>query len=189
MKTISVLSFAAVALLFSGCAAVRAPVKVHPIATDKTSWVEVDATRRGVIMIPRPDGKGYYVCAEPAPDVALEHVSRILAEVKLNNPSIDAKTELEFRTAVVELSKKATTIYFLRESMYRICEASINQNLSAEQVLKLYEIAISTALKLAEADLAKNQSDLARHLSDPKVREVWQKVFGEPPHVAPIPSR
>jgi hypothetical protein len=83
------------------------------------------------------------------------------------------------------LSKTQTSIRFLRESLYRICEQSINQNLTAEQVTKLYELAITTALKLAEADVAKNQADLARELSDPKVREVWQQVFGAPPTVAP----
>ncbi len=68
--------------------------------------------------------------------------------------------------------------------MFRICEQSINQNLSPEQVTKLYELAITTALKLAEADLAKNQTELARELSDPKVREVWNQVFGSPPSAA-----
>jgi hypothetical protein len=66
-----------------------------------------------------------------------------------------------------------------------VCEQSINQNLTAEQVTKLYELSITTALKLAEADAAKNQADLARELADPKVREIWQQVFGAPPTVTP----
>lgn len=118
--------------------------------------------------------------------MALEAVTRILAEAKTNGSNIDAKAEAEFRTAVVQLSKTQTSIRFLRESLYRICEQSVNQNLSAEQVTKLYELAITTALKLAEADVAKNQADLARELADPKVREVWQQVFGAPPTVAPV---
>jgi hypothetical protein len=182
MKSISILSIAALAVVLSGCAAVRAPVKVHPIDASKPSFVELDATRRGVVMIPRPNG-GWYVCSEPSPDVALEMVTKILAEVKINSPNtpVDAKAEAEFRIAVVELSKRTTTILFLRETLYRVCEASINQNLSPDQVMELYRLAITTALKLAESDLAKHQADLAKNLSDPKVREIWKNVFGELP--------
>jgi len=88
---------------------------------------------------------------------------------------------MEFKTAIVNLSQRTQTLLFLRESLFRICEQSANQSLSSEQVTKLYELAITTALKLAEADLVKNQSELVRELSDPKVREVWQQVFGAAP--------
>jgi hypothetical protein len=180
---LATLCVAGLVLTLAGCAAVRAPVRVHPIDPQKPSFIEVDASRRGVIVVPRPDGKGWIVCSEPSPDVALETVTRILGEVKVNNPNVpvDAKTEMEFRTAVVELSKRTQTILFLREAMFRICEQSINQNLSADQVMKLYELAVTTALKMAEADVAKNQADLAKQLSDPKVRELWKSVIGEAP--------
>ncbi|HNH75859.1 MAG TPA: hypothetical protein PLF23_18885, partial [Candidatus Obscuribacter sp.] len=174
------------ALLLSGCTALQPSTSVHMVASNQPTFIDMDASRRGVVILPRANGQGYQFCAEPSPDVALEAVTRILAEAKTNGSNIDAKAEAEFRTAVVQLSKTQTSIRFLRESLYRICEQSVNQNLSAEQVTKLYELAITTALKLAEADVAKNQADLARELSDPKVREVWQQVFGAPPTVAPV---
>lgn len=173
------------ALLLSGCAALQPSTSVHTVVSNQPTFIDMDASRRGVVIIPRPNG-GYQFCAEPSPDVALEAVTRILAEAKTNGSNIDAKAEAEFRTAVVQLSKTQTSIRFLRESLYRICEQSVNQNLSSDQVTKLYELAITTALKLAEADVAKNQADLARELADPKVREVWQQVFGAPPTVAPV---
>ncbi len=126
------------ALLLTGCAGLQPSVAVHPIATNQPTFVDLDASRRGVVIIPRPDNKGYFVCAEPSPDVALEAVTKILAEAKTNGSNVDAKAEAEFRTAVIQLSKTQVSIRFLRESMYRICEQSINQNLSAEQVTKLY---------------------------------------------------
>jgi hypothetical protein len=168
------------ALLLSGCAAIQPSTSVHAIATGQPTYIDMDASRRGVVIIPRKDS-GYYVCAEPSPDVALETVSKILAEAKTDGSAIDAKAEAELKTAVVELSKTQTSIRFLRESLYRICEQSINQNLSAEQVTKLYELAITTALKLAEADVTKNQAELAKALSDPKVSDVWRRVFGSEP--------
>lgn len=176
------LALASAALLLTGCASFQPATSVHTLATNQPTFIDMDASRRGVVIIPRVDGKGYYSCSEPSPDVAVETVTRILAEIKLSNGSnIDAKTEMEFKTAIVNLSQRTQTLLFLRESLFRICEQSANQNLSSEQVTKLYELAITTALKLAEADLAKNQKELAQELADPKVRELWQQVFGSAP--------
>lgn len=170
------------ALLFlSGCAALQPSTSVHTVATSQPTYIDMDASRRGVVIIPRSDGS-YQFCAEPSPDIALETVTKILAEAKTSDSStVDAKAEAEFRTAVVQLSRTATSLRFLREAMYRVCEQSINNHLSADQVTKLYEVALLTSLKLAEADLAKNQTELAKELSDPKVREIWQQVFGSEP--------
>lgn len=171
------------ALLFlSGCAALQPSTSVHSVAANQPTYIDMDASRRGVVIIPKSGNQGYYICSEPSPDIALETVTKILAEAKTSgNTNIDAKAEAEFRTAVVQLSRTATSLRFLREAMFRICEQSINQNLSAEQVTNLYETALLTSLKLAEADLAKNQTELAKELSDPKVREIWQQVFGASP--------
>ncbi len=170
------------ALLLSGCASFQPSTSVHSVASNQPTFIDMDASRRGVVIIPRANNQGYFVCSEPSPDVAVETVTKILAEIKLASGSnIDAKTEMEFKTAIVQLSQRTQTLLFLRESLFRICEQSINQNLSSEQVTKLYELAITTALKMAEADLAKRQTELARELSDPKVRDVWQQVFGSAP--------
>ena len=176
------LASTAALLTLSGCASFQPSTSVHALATNQPSFIDMDASRRGVLVIPRADGRGFYSCSEPSPDVAVETVTRILAEIKLANSSnIDAKTEMEFKTAIVNLSQRTQTLLFLRESLFRICEQSVNQNLSSEQVTSLYQLAITTALRLAEADLAKNQTELARELSDPKVRDIWQQVFGAPP--------
>jgi len=181
-RAFTALASTAALLILSGCASFQASTAVHPLAANQPSFIDMDASRRGVVVLPRPDGRGYYACSEPSPDVAVETVTRILAEIKLSNGSnIDAKTEMEFKTAIVNLSQRTQTLLFLRESLFRICEQSANQNLSSDQVTKLYELAITTALKLAEADLAKNQTELARELSDPKVRDLWQQVFGAQP--------
>lgn len=180
-RAFTALASTAVLLVLSGCAALQPSTSVHAIATNQLTYIDMDASRRGVVIIPKTGG-GYLTCSEPSPDIALETVTKILAEAKTSgSANVDAKAEAEFRTAVVQLSRTATSLRFLREAMFRICEQSINQNLSADQVTKLYELAILTSLKLAEADLAKNQTELAKELSDPKVREVWQQVFGALP--------
>lgn len=99
-----------------------------------------------------------------------------MAQVTLNNPQVDAKTQLEFTTAVIDLSKRSQTLQFLRETMFRLCEQSLNNNLSSEQVMQLYELAVKTALVLAQSELAKHQADLAGRLSDPAVRKMWNEL-------------
>ena len=42
--------------------------------------------------------------------------------------------------------------------------------------MKQQELAIQAALKLAEAELAKNQSELAKSLRDPAVRGLWKQL-------------
>ncbi len=183
MKIITLALTAAMALGLTGCAALRSPVNVHPIeAADKPTFVDLDATRRGYVILPRPDGKGFYVLAEPSPEAALATVNKILAEVSVKNGSapIDAKTQIEFNTAVVQLASKSQTVLFLREALYRLNEQSVNHTLPPEQIAKLYETAMLTALKMSETELAKQQTDLAKLLADPGVREVWNQVFGQP---------
>ena len=80
------------ALLLSGCAALQPSTSVHTVATSQPTFIDMDASRRGVIIIPPADGRGYRFCAEPSPDVALETVTRILAEAKTTgSANIDAK--------------------------------------------------------------------------------------------------
>ncbi len=194
MKLLTFAFVLGVAVAASGCASLRPPVKVHPIPDkDKPTFVELDATRRGVIIIPRPDSHGYYILAEQAPDAALATVNKILLEASVKNPStpVDAKAQLEFNTAIVQLASKSQTILFLRESLFRLSEQSVNQTMTPEQVAKLYETALLTALKLAEVELAKEkanqakeEANLARLLSDPAVQGIWKQVFGDLPECA-----
>ncbi len=179
MKLLTLCVLAVSTLLLGGCASMRAPVKVHAIDDPtKPHWVEVDASRRGVLIVPRPDGKGFLACAEPSPDIALSVATTLIAELKLTNPNIDAKTQIEFTQAVIDLSKRSQTLLFLRESMFRLCEQSLNQNLSSDQVMDLYREAMKTALKMAEAELTKQQADLAKQLQNPAVRDLWNQAFG-----------
>lgn len=163
------------ALSLGGCA-VAPSVGVHPLEVGRPTVVTTDASARAVIVLPKPDGKGMYSCSEPAPDVAMAAVAKMIADVKTQNPAIDVKTQLEFQTAVVQLAQRSQTLQLLREGMFRACEAGINQNLSAEQVMKLHEVAMQAALKLAESELAKNKADLAKSLRDPQVRELFTQM-------------
>jgi hypothetical protein len=130
-------------------------------------------------MIPKADGS-MAVCSEPSPDVAMSAVASMLAQVKLDNPNVDVQTKLDFQTAVIDLAKRSQFVSFQRESLFRLCEQGMNQNLSSEQIFVLYQQVMQTSLKLAEAELAKNKADLAKALKDPAVRQLWNQLVDKP---------
>lgn len=170
-------SLSAVALLALTACSTAPSVSVNSLEPGKPYVLTTDAAARAVVVLPRADGKGMAACAEPSPDVALSTVANMLAQVSLKNPQIDAKTQIEFQTAVIQLTQRSQTILFLRESLWRTCEAGLNQNLTPEQTMKLYEMAMQAALKLADAELTKNKADLAKALQDPAVRGLWNQMI------------
>ncbi len=181
MKKLAVVALLGGVLALAGCATAPS-VSVHQLQPNQPYWMTTDASARGITMIPRPDGKGMEVCAEPSPDAMLQTVAQLTAQVQLQNPQVDAQTQVQFSTAVIELTQRTQTIVFLREVLYRVCEQSLNQNLTSDQVMQLEEMAMQTALKMAEADLAKTQNSTAKALQDPKVQKMWdQLVNGYPP--------
>jgi hypothetical protein len=182
MKKIAVAASFLAALSLAGCA--TAPlISVNQLDPAKPYWISTDASARGVVVLPRSDGKGWQTCSEPSPDAMLQTVAQLTAAVKLANPQVDAQTQVQFQTAVIELTQRTQTIVFLREVLFRTCEQSLNQNLTPDQIMQLYTMAMQTALKMAEADLAKNQSTTARALQDPKVRRMWDQLVGGYPTV------
>ena len=112
-------------------------------------------------------------------------VASMLAQVKLDNPNVDVKTQLDFQTAVIDLARRSQFISFQREALFRLCEQGMNQNLSSEQIFVLYQQVMQTSLKLAEAELAKNKADLAKALKDPAVRQLWNQLVDEPVSLTP----
>jgi hypothetical protein len=178
MRVLTLILAAVVALTFitlGGCA-VAPSVRVHPLTVGQPTVVDLDASARAIIMVPKPDGKGMAVCSEPSPDVAMSAVATMLAQIKLDNPNVEAQTKLDFQTAVIDLAKRSQFISFQREALFRLCEQGMNQNLSSEQIFVLYQQVLQTSLKLAEAELAKNKAELAKGLKDPGVRQLWKQL-------------
>ena len=186
MRVTSLILAAVAALTFTlgGCA-VAPSVRVHPLTVGQPTVIDLDASARAIIMVPRADGKGMAVCSEPSPDVAMSAVASMLAQVKLDNPNVDVQTKLDFQTAVVDLARKSQFINFQREALFRLCEQGMNQNLSSEQIFVLYQQVMQTSLKLAEAELAKNKADLAKALKDPEVRKLWKQLVDQPVSLTP----
>jgi hypothetical protein len=177
---------AALCALLSGCASMTSPARVNPL-TNKTAYlIDYDASRRGTILLPKPDGSGVYYCAEPSPDVAYSSVASLVASVQLQNPSVDASTQLQFQQSVVELAQRTETVQVLREELFRLCEQGINGTMSQAAIEQEYDNALKTALALAQTDLAKAQggSTAAAKLADPKVKALFDQLVQQQPSPA-----
>jgi len=100
MKKLAIVALLGGALALVGCATAPS-VSVHQLQPGQPYWNTTDAAARGVVILPRPDGKGVEVCSEPSPDAMLQTVAQLTAQVQLQNPQVDAQTQVQFSTAVI----------------------------------------------------------------------------------------
>ena len=160
--------------LLGGCASMTNPTRLHELRPDSSYAIDMDATRRAAYVIRKDQPIG--ICAEPAPDVSVEFVSRIMAEVQSQKGGIDSKAQAELQSKAIELAGRTQTVLFLRESLYRLCEQGLNGNLDPEHVKELYSIALQTALKLAEKDLLQEKKEIIQGLDDPELRRIFEGI-------------
>jgi len=81
---------------------------------------------------------------------------------------------MDVEEKVIQLAKRTQTIMFLRESLYRLCELSLNYQLDETQVRELYEKVIATAGKMADAELVNAQQSKIE--AETRKLEVMQKT-------------
>jgi hypothetical protein len=162
-------------------------------------WFSYDASRRGAMLIAKEDNSGTerhvtgaYMCAEPAPDVALSTAFNMLNDLKVGAAGtvdgVTGKGSVDFEnnarkeivTKVVELASRTQTIQFLREAMYRLCEQQMNGSIDKQDVKALYRAVVDTSTTLAEASLidtlsSKSDKPFAAQLLDVFVRGELEK--------------
>lgn len=97
-------------------------------------------------------------CAEPPPDVALNTIQKIAADVKATTKSgteAEGGLSAEASTTALELAGRTQLVLLAREMLYRACELSMNQSeLSAADVKDLYTIVAEVVRDFAAADRA-----------------------------------
>lgn len=160
------LSFCVVFIFINltGCASLTSPARQHKLEEGKTYWFDYDATRRGTVLLPTNVSNNIKICAEPSPDVAMEFANKFLA--KLSYEGISAETQAEINSNVIQLAQRTQTIMYLRESLYRLCELSVNYQLPVTEVIKLYEIVVKAAEELAQAEIS--QANATRAIAEAK---------------------
>ena len=133
-------------LLFTGCSHFTSPARKHKIEEGKY-WLDYDASRRGAFFIASSDGK-FKTCAEPSPDVAYKLAEKLETSVTYGGATGTGKGD--FSQDVVKLSERTQMIMFLREALFRLCELSLNTDLSDTKYVELYEKVLNTSLNASE---------------------------------------
>ncbi|EHK9050378.1 hypothetical protein RH728_004234 [Vibrio vulnificus] len=136
-------------LLASGCSSFTSPARYHELDDTKSYWLDYDATRRGTIV--SNGNTNWKSCAEPTPDAAMNLVSKLNGSADIaGKGKVSGSGELN--QSIVKLAEKTQMVMFLRESMYRLCELSLNSNLTPEQINTLYKSVIDSSIKVIETE-------------------------------------
>lgn len=148
-------SFCIVATL-SSCTFFKSPSSKHELKQGTTYWLDYDSSRSSAIY--SPSGGNIKYCLAPPPDVATTIVSSLKAEMttkEIQKISGDAN----FSTAVVDLARRTTTINFIRDTLYRVCEARLQGPLNADEK-EIFMAAINAAVNITEAEKDKQKKEL-----------------------------
>jgi hypothetical protein len=172
----------------AGCASFTSPARKHELDASKPYWIDYDAYRRGALFIPMSTAQGKVIrtCAEPPPDVAMQFVDKFIA--KGGNGEISAEASAEISQNALQLAQRTQTIQFLRESLFRLCEISLNMQLTSDKVSELYNKVLDAAKSMAEAEKlsadkaatdAKTRLEIAKKESAKTIDEIKRKIREE----------
>ena len=158
-------------LVIFGCSSFTSPARKHELDSSKTYWMDYDVTRRGTIV--SGTASAWKACAEPAPDAAIGVVAKLEGTLNVaDQGEIAGKGELA--QSIVNLAEKTQMVLFLRESLFRLCELSINTNISADKTKELYETVIEAALALVEKETAEINLEQQRLASANQAQFIYQ---------------
>jgi hypothetical protein len=141
-----------VLVLMAGCASFTDPARKHELDASKPYWMDYDAYRRGALFVPLSTARGKTIrtCSEPPPDVAMQLADKFTA--KGGSGEISAEASAEISQNALQLAQRTQTIQFLRESLFRLCELSINSQLAPDSISILYGKVLDAAKSMAEAE-------------------------------------
>lgn len=138
------------ALLLAGCAWTTSPARQHELEPGAPYWFDYDAGRRGAVLVPSRGAVRF--CAEPSPDIALQQSVALLAKAQTPQ-GITAEGSTTLSSDVVAMAGRTQTVVFLREALYRLCEQSLNGNLTQAEIGPLFAKIIETSFLLSQAQL------------------------------------
>lgn len=151
------------ALGIAGCAVPQKQAKIINIEASGTSAVTYPTELRAAYFFNKGDTT--YYCAEPFPDVALDTLEKISAELSAKLPKgIDAKGKLstELSAKIVQLAGRTELILLAREMLYRACELTINHPDQADEALRMYMRVAELVENLSSAERMQAEAELLR---------------------------
>lgn len=100
------------------------------------------------------------MCAEPPPDVALSRTVDLMAKVAYKGASGELQGKLAEQLA--QLAGRSENVLILRESLFRLCELSINSGLGPDDLKALYKAVIEAVTELATTEATRARADLTK---------------------------
>lgn len=177
-----------ITIALAGCSAFQKSHEVGVIGLNEHKRplvITYDATSRGAYMVDK--NSNVQICAEPAPDAALENLAKISGEIGLplpsdNSLSIEANSELQSK--IVELAGRTQLVLLAREMLYRACEQSINNpnsvnNTATDMFNKVADmlVALGNASE-KQADAAKDEAKTKKVEAIKEATKAAQKLPG-----------
>jgi type III secretion system FlhB-like substrate exporter len=154
MKIYIPIFFLVLTLLFTGCNHFTSPARKHTLEDKEQYWLDYDASRRGAFFF--KDGASIKTCAEPSPDVANKLTEQL--EASATYQGVTAAGKGDFSQDVVKLAERTQMIMFLRETLFRLCELSLNYEIPPQEYIKLYKEVLATSLNMTKADVTKAEA-------------------------------
>lgn len=142
-----------------GCSFVTPPASEEKLNPNQSYWFHYEASRRGGFLVGTDStGKANVkMCAEPAPDVALARTAEFILKGAYQGVTGQAQAKLAEQLA--QLGGRTETVLILRESLFRLCELSINSGLPASDLKELYKTVVDAVVSLAQTDLTKAETE------------------------------
>lgn len=170
-----------VILLLCGCNTITSPARLRPVEKDGMYFMDYNAERRGAILYvgnSTQSNKMIKYCAEPAPDTSSDFDSQL-------SVSKDAvgKGSLGIGQATVILPGRNSTVLALRESLYRLCELSINRpEVDDKELMSAYSDIITSITQVSEAVAEKESAQAGQ------AQAIAAAMVGAPLPVVPLRS-
>lgn len=150
-----------VIIAIQGCSLIQPNATVLKNVDESTDVVVYPAALRGAYIFKK--GKTVHVCAEPVPDVALENLQKLSANLNAKLTSGDEggiNVSSEISTKIIELAGRTELLLLTRELLYRVCELEGNRNIDSNAAEELYSRVMDLVLEIAAADKTQAEANL-----------------------------
>lgn len=133
--------------------------------TDESGVLAGEAAKR-LVFYRKVNGR-QIVCAEPSPDVANDDLSVVEKVLGLSGEGggakggLDAKSKAQLESTANQLVERSQGLQFIRDLMFRACEASSNGLLTNDQYTQLLNFALTATVSMATIEIIKGTDSSA----------------------------
>lgn len=160
MKQVSVFLGLIAILFITSCRTFSPPASKEALENNKAYWFEYDATKRGAFVLAQTveQAQNYRVkvISEPAPDVALQSVSEVLAKVTYEGVSAELKAKIA--EEIIQLGGRTQAVLVLREALFRLSEVVLNKGMPDADVKAIFDGALKASEEIAKAEVEKQKT-------------------------------